>query len=154
MTTVYVWLFRRNTAAWHFSLLSHALLGTIQSEVSTTLKLSPRLSFIPIQLQVYILELLHSHFIKLQPRLDSKRNRHWRRLKTKLVEIITKHCLLLFAPSIKRYSRNRIASKYQYHASAYSLQTIIMLPFYLSKCMWYLTVRRKYRPSSLYFACI
>ena len=28
--------------------------GTIQSEVSTTLKLSPRLSFIPIQLQVYI----------------------------------------------------------------------------------------------------
>ena len=44
------------------SLLSHALLGTIQSEVSTTLKLSPRLSFIPIQLQVYILELLRSHF--------------------------------------------------------------------------------------------
>ena len=103
----------------------------IQSEVSTTLKLSPRLSFIPIQLQVYILELLHSHFIKLQPRLDSKRNRHWRRLETKPVEIITKHCLLLFAPSIKRYSRNRIASKYHYHASAYSLQTICKLPFYL-----------------------
>ena len=73
-------------------------------------KVSPRLSFIPIQLQVYILELLHSHFIKLQPRLDSKRNRRWRRLETKLVEIITKHCLLLLAPSIKRYSRNRIAS--------------------------------------------
>ena len=53
----------------------HWFNGTIQSEVSTTLKLSPRLSFIPIQLQVYILELLHSHFIKLQPRLDSKRNR-------------------------------------------------------------------------------
>ena len=109
---------------WHSSLLSHALLGTIQSEVSTTLKLSPRLSFIPIQLQVYILELLHSHFIKLQPRLDSKWNRRWRRLETKPVEIITKHCLLLFVPSIKRYSRNRIASKYHYHASAYSLQTI------------------------------
>ena len=121
MTTVsHVWLFRRNTAAWHSSLLSHALLnGTIQSEVSTTLKLSPRLSFIPIQLQVYILELLHSHFIKLQPRLDSKRNRRWRRLETKPVEIITKQCLLLLAPSIKRYSRNRIASKYHYHASAY-----------------------------------
>ena len=65
---------------WHSSLLSHALLGTIQSEVSTTLKLSSRLSFTPIQLQVYILELLHSHFIKLPLRLDSKRNR--RRLKT------------------------------------------------------------------------
>ena len=125
MTTVsHVWLFRRNTAAWHSSLLSHALLGTIQCEVSTTLKLSPRLSFIPIQLQVYILELLHSHFIKLQPPLDSKRNRRWRRLETKPVEIINKHCLLLFAPSIKRYSRNRIASKYHYHASAYCLQTI------------------------------
>ena len=129
MTVSHAWLFRRNTAAWHSSLLSHALLRTIQSEVSTTLKLSPRLSFIPIQLQVYILELLHSHFIKLQPRLDSKRNRRWRRLETKPIEIITKHCLLLFAPSIKRYSRNRIASKYHYHASAYSLQT--MLPFYL-----------------------
>ena len=105
--------------------------GTIQSEVSTTLKLSPRLSFIPIQLQVYILELLHSHFIKLQPRLDSKRNRRWRRLETKPVEIITKHCLLLFAPSIKQYSRNRIASKYQYHASAYSLQTICCRFIYL-----------------------
>ena len=34
----------------------HCFNGTIQSEVSTTLKLSPRLSFIPIQLQVYILE--------------------------------------------------------------------------------------------------
>ena len=102
----------------------HGFNETIQSEVSTTLKLSPRLSFIPIQLQVYILELLHSHFIKLQPRLDSKRNRRWRRLETKPVEIITKHCLLLFAPSIKQYSRKIIASKYQYHASAYSLQTI------------------------------
>ena len=102
----------------------HCFNVTIQSEVSTTLKLSPRLSFIPIQLQVYILELLHSHFIKLQPRLDSKRNRRWQRLETKPVEIITKHCLLLFAPSIKRYSRNRIASKYYYHVSAYSLQTI------------------------------
>ena len=53
MTVSHVWLFRRNTAAWHSSLLSHALLGTIQSEVSTTLKLSPRLSFIHIHLQVY-----------------------------------------------------------------------------------------------------
>ena len=97
MTVSHVWLFRRNTAAWHSSLLSHALLGTIQSEVSTTLKLSPRLSFIPIQLQVYTLELLHSHFIKLQPRLDSKRNRRWRRLETKPVEIITKHCLLCYS---------------------------------------------------------
>ncbi len=129
MTVSHVWLFRRNTAAWHSSLLTHALLGTIQSEVSTTLKLSPRLSF--IQLQVYILELLHSHFIKLQPRLDSKQNRRWRRLETKPVELITKHCLFLFAPSIKRYSRNIIASKYHYHASAYSLQTICKLPFYL-----------------------
>ena len=107
----------------------HCFNETIQSEVSTTLNLSPRLSFIPIQLQVYILELLHSHFIKLQPRLDSKRNR--RRLETKPVEIITKHCLLLFAPSIKRYSRNRIASKYHYHASAYSLQTICCRFIYL-----------------------
>ena len=70
-------------------------------------------------------------FIKLQPRLDSKRNRRWRRLETKPVEIITKHCLLLFAPSIKRYSRNRIASKYHYHASAYSLQTICCRFIYL-----------------------
>ena len=129
MTVSHVWLFRRNTAAWHSSLLSHALLGTIQSEVSTTLRLSTRLSFIPIQVQVYILELLHSHFIKLQPRLDSKRNRRWRRLETKPVEIITKHCLLLFAPSIKRYSHNRIASKY--HASAYSLQNLCCRFIYL-----------------------
>ena len=133
MTVSHVWLFRRNTAAWHSSLLSHALLGTIQSEVSTTLKLSPRLSFIPIQLHVYILELLHSHFIKLQPRLDSKRNRRWRQLETKPVKIITKHCLLLFAPSIKRYSRNRIASKYHYHASAYSLQPICCRFIYLQE---------------------
>ena len=80
---------------------------------------------------LYILELLHSHFIKLQPRLDSQRNRRWRRLETKPVEIITKHCLLLFAPSIKRYSRNRIASKYHYHASAYSLHTICCRFIYL-----------------------
>ena len=54
---------------WHSSLLSYALLGTIQSELSTTLKLSPRPSSTPIQLQVYIiLELLHSHFIKLHTR--------------------------------------------------------------------------------------
>ena len=118
-------------SAWHSSLLSHAFLGTIQSEVSTTLKLSSRLSFITIQLQVYILELLHSHFIKLQPRLDWKRYRHWRRLETKPVEIITKHCLLLFATSIKRYSRNISASKYHYHASAYSLQTICCRFIYL-----------------------
>ena len=58
----------------HSSLLSHALLGTIQSELSTTLKLSPRPSFTRIQLHVYILELLHSHSIKQQLRLDSKRN--------------------------------------------------------------------------------
>ena len=80
---------------------------------------------------LYILELLHSHFIKLQPRLHSQRNRRWRRLETKPVEIITKHCLLLFAPSIKRYSRNRIVSKYHYHASAYSLQTICCRFIYL-----------------------
>ena len=135
MTVSHVWLFRRNTAAWHSSLLSHALLGTIQSEVSTTLKLSPRLSFIPIQLQftgLYIGTVAFTLiFIKLQPRLDSKRNRRWRRLETKPVEIITKHCLLLFAPSIKRYSRNRIASKYHYHASSYSLQTICCRFIYL-----------------------
>ena len=42
---------------WHSSLLSYALLGTIQydSELSTTLKLSPRPSSTPIQLQVYII---------------------------------------------------------------------------------------------------
>ena len=34
-------------------------------------------------------------FQKMQPRLDSQRNRRWRRLETKPVEIITKHCLLL-----------------------------------------------------------
>ena len=98
----------------------HCFNGTIQSEVSTTLKLSPRLSFIPIQLQVYILELLHSHFIKLQPRLDSKRNRRWRRLETKPVEIITKHCLLLFAPSNIR-------------ATELLLNTSIMLPHIVYK---------------------
>ena len=71
---------------WHSSLLSYALLGTIQYELPTTLKLSPRPSSTPIQLQVYIiLELLHSHFIKLHPRLDSKRNRRRRRLETKPV---------------------------------------------------------------------
>ena len=114
-----------------FQSLSHALLQWNDSiRGVNNSKVIARLSFIPIQLQVYLLELLHSHFIKLQPRLDSKRNRRWRGLETKPVEIIIKHCLLLFAPSIKQYSRNRIASKYQYHASAYSLQTK-MLPFYL-----------------------
>ena len=97
-----------------------ALLGTIQSELSTTLKLSPRPSFTRIQLHVYILELLHSHFIKQQLQLDSKQNR--RRRRTKRVEIFNKHCL--FARSVGRYSRNRITSKYHYHASAYSLQTV------------------------------
>ena len=114
---------------WHSSLLSHALLGTIQSELSTTLKLWPRPSFTHIQLHVYILELLHSDFIKQQLRLDSKRNRRRRRLETKCVEIFNKHCI--FAPSVKRYSRNRIASKYHYHASAYSLQTVCCRFIYL-----------------------
>ena len=112
----------------------HCFNGTIQSEVSTTLKLSPRLSFIPIDpiTGLYIGTVAFTFdFIKLQPRLDSKRNRRWRRLETKPVEIITKHCLLLFAPSIKQYSQNRIASKYQYHASAYSLQTICCRFIYL-----------------------
>ena len=38
---------------WHSSLLSDALVGTIQSELSTTLKLSLRPSFTRIQLHVY-----------------------------------------------------------------------------------------------------
>ena len=115
---------------WHSSLLSHALLGTIQSELSTTLKLWPRPSFTPIQLQVYILELLHSHFIKLQPRLYSKRNRRRgdsKRNQWRHVKIITNIAYCLFVPSIKRYSHNRIASKYHYHASAYSLQIVAIL---------------------------
>ena len=82
-------------------------------------KLSPRLSFIHIQLQVYYLELLHSHFIKTAATVG---------LETKPTLAATR---LLFAPSIKRYSRNRIASKYHYHASAYSLQTICCRFIYL-----------------------
>ena len=122
MTVTHVWLFRRKTAAWHSSLLSHALLGTIQSEVSTTLKLPPRLSFIPIQLQVYTLELLHSHFIKLQPRLDSQRNRSWRRLETKPVEIIT---------NIAYCYSNRALNDIR--ATELLLNTIIMLPHIVYK---------------------
>ena len=58
--------------------------GTIQSEVSTTLKLSPRLSFIPIQIQVYILELLCTFTfhktaatvgLEMKPTLAATRNR-------------------------------------------------------------------------------
>ena len=45
------------------------------------------------------------------------------------VKIFNKHCL--FAPSVKWYSRNRIASKYHYHASAYSLQTVCCHFIYL-----------------------
>ena len=40
---------------WHSSLLLHALLGKMQSELPSTLKLLPRPSFTPIQLQVYII---------------------------------------------------------------------------------------------------
>ena len=122
MTVSHVWLFRRNTAAWHSSLLSHALLGTIQSEVSTTLKLSPRLSFIPIHLQVYILELLHSHFTKLQTRLDSKRNRRWRRLETKPVEKL---------PNIAYCYSHRALNDIR--ATELLLNTIIMLPHIVYK---------------------
>ena len=46
---------------WNSSLLSYALLGTIQYELSTTLKLSPRPSSTPIQLQVYIILELTFH---------------------------------------------------------------------------------------------
>ena len=112
---------------WHSSLLSHALLGTIQSELSTTLKLFAEAFIYPYP--ITCVGLLHSHFIKQQLRLDSKRNRRRRRLKTKRVEIFNKHCL--FATSVKRYSRNRIASKYHYHASAYSLQTVCCRFIYL-----------------------
>ena len=87
MTVSHVWLFRKNngTAGIPVFYCMHCL-ERFNNELSTTLKLSPRPPSTPIQLQVYIiLELLHSHFIKLHPRLDSKRNRRRRRLETKPV---------------------------------------------------------------------
>ena len=110
---------------WHSSLLSYALLGTIQYELSTTLKLSPRPSSTPIQLQVYIiLELLHSHFIKLHPRLDSKRNR--RRLETKPVATSGNNYQTLPIVYSHRASND-------IRATELLLNTIIMLPHIVYK---------------------
>ena len=112
---------------WHFSLLSYALLGTIQYELSTTLKLSPRPSSTPIQLQVYIiLELLHSHFIKLHPRLDSKRNRRRRRLETKPVATRGNNYQTLPIVYSHRASND-------IRATELLLNTIIMLPHIVYK---------------------
>ena len=116
-------LFGRTMLAFQSFVLSQALFGKIQSELSTTLKLSLRPTGHIIGTVAF------TFFHKLQPRLDAKRNRRWRRLKTepaatRRLEIITKHCLhSLFVPSVKRYSHSKIASKYHNHASAYSLQT-------------------------------
>ena len=106
----------------------HWFNGTIQSEVSTTLKLSPRLSFIPIQLQVYILELLHSHFIKLQPRLDSKRNRRWRRLETKPTLAATRN-----ETGRNNYQTLPIVIRTDIRATELLLNTSIMLPHVVHK---------------------
>ena len=100
---------------------------TIQSELSTTLKLLPRPSFTPIQLHVYIIvELLHLHFIKLHPRLDSKRNRRRRRLETKPV-------------GMRRNNYQTLPIVYSHRASndiratELLLNTIIMLPHIVYK---------------------
>ena len=122
---------------WHSSLLSYALLGTIQSELSTTLKLSPRPSSTqgyPIT-GLYNIGTLAFTFHKTAPTVG---------LETKLTPSATRNetggdaskplrniAYCLFAPSVKRYSRNRIASKYHYHASAYSLQTVCCHFMYL-----------------------
>ena len=127
MTVSHVWLFRRNTAAWHSSLLSHALLqwndsiwGINNSKVIAEAFIYP-----------YPITGLYIGTVAFTFHKTAATVGLWRRLETKPVEIITKHCLLLFAPSIKWYSRNRIASKYHYHASAYSLQTICCRFIYL-----------------------
>ena len=117
---------------WYSSLLSHALLGTIQSELSTTLKLSPRPSFTPIHLQVYIIGTVAFTFIELQPRLDSKRNRRrWRRVK-----IITKHYHIVYS----------LRASNDIRATELLLNTIIMLPHIVYKLYvlpFYLFTRRK-----------
>ena len=87
---------------WHSSVLSQqALFGIkIQCELSTTLKLSLRPSFTPIQfnyIHVYIGN-------KLQPRLDLKRNR--RRLETKPTSTRNET-----GGDSKRNRRQRVASK-------------------------------------------
>ena len=101
-------------------------LGKIQSELSTTLKLSLS-SF--TRAKVYIIGLLHSHFINfnhgwIRNEPDdggySKRNQRQRVASKSLPNI----AYSLFVPSVKRYSRNRFACKYHNHASAYSLQTV------------------------------
>ena len=66
-------------------------------------------------------------FIKLQPRLDSKRNRsRWRRVK-----IITKHCLLFIRSERQTVFAQQNCFKYHYHASTYSLQTVCCRFIYL-----------------------
>ena len=71
-------------------------------------------------------------FHKRQPRMDSKRNR----LETKPArrvssKSITNTAYCLFAPSAKRFSCNRIYSKYHNHASPDSLQTVCCRFIYL-----------------------
>ena len=121
------------------SFIIYALLGTIQYELSTTLKLSQRPSSTPIQLQVYIiLELLHSHFIKLHPRLDSKRNRRRRRLETKLMATRGNNYQTLPIVYSHRASND-------IRATDLLLNTIIMLPHIVYKLYvpFYLFTLRK-----------
>ena len=106
-----------------------ALLGTIQSELSTTLKLSPRPSFTRIQLHVYILELLHSHFIKQQLRLDSKQNR--RRPKRNASKYLTNIAYSHGASDDIRATELLLNTIIMLPHIVYKLYVAALLPFYL-----------------------
>ncbi len=122
MTVSHVWLFRKNTAGIPV-FLSHALLGTIQSELSTTLKLSSRPSSTPIQLQVYIiLELLHSHLIKLHIRFG---------LETKLTPAATRRNNYQTLPIVYSHRASN-----DIRATELLLNTIIMLPHIVYKLLY------------------
>ena len=126
MTVSHVWLFRKNTAGIPVFYRMHCL---ERFNLSCQQPSSYRRGLhLPVSnyMSIYWNCCIH---IKQQLRLDSKRNRRRRRLETKRGEIFNKNCL--FASSVKRYSRNRIASKYHYHASAYSLQTVCCRFIYL-----------------------
>ena len=94
------------------------------------LSLRPSFTPYPITGLYIILVLLNSHFIngnrgwtrnETDASGDLKRNR---RVASAQNHFKTNIAYCLFVLSAKRFSRNRISSKYLNHASAYSLQTI------------------------------
>ena len=124
MTVSHVWLFRKNTAGIPVFYRMHCL---ERSNLSCQQPSSYRRGLhLPVS---NYMSIYWNCCIQFHKTATTTRNETDARLETKRVEIFNKHCL--FAPSVKQYSRNIIASKYHYHAPAYSLQTVCCRFIYL-----------------------